>query len=174
MRPLRGQTLPSPEQQSGSQPTQCGRQCASPGRERRGRIHQAAAVVAEKQPLQQVHAVAEYRNGERGQHAGDGGNQQATKHRADIGVGMKTLHGSRFNGDDTILWREIAGLAKGLRAKKPGDARPERLAVAMNIQRPARAPGAQVLGNIVLRNLAVVATVLINNRHPAGITLIQT
>ena len=118
--------------------------------------------------------MAEYRNGQRGQPAGDGGNQQSAKHRADVGVGMKTLHGVRFNGDDTILWREIAGLAKGLRAKRPGDARPERLAVAMNIQRPARASGAQVLGNIVLRNLAVVTTVLIHDRHPAGITLIQT
>ncbi|WP_192831404.1 hypothetical protein [Enterobacter bugandensis] len=84
--------------------------------------------------------MAEHRNGQRGQHAGDGGNQESAKHCADVGVRMKTLHGSRVNGDDTILWREIVGLAKGMRAKKPGDARLEKLTVAMNIQRPARTP----------------------------------
>ncbi|QLC82640.1 hypothetical protein ED5_1989 [Enterobacter roggenkampii] len=36
------------------------------------------------------------------------------------------------------MWREIAGLAKGMRAEKPGDARPERLVLAMYIQRPTR------------------------------------
>ena len=89
------------------------------GQRRRG-IHRAAAVVTEKQPLQQIHAVAKHGNGQRGQYARDGGNQKPAKHRADIGVSMKTMHGSRVNGVDAILWREMTGLAKGLRAGKPG------------------------------------------------------
>ena len=174
VRALGGQSLPSPEQYPGGQPTQRRRQRAPPGRERCGGIHQATAVVAEKQPLQQVHAVTKHRNGQRRQHAGDGGNQQSAKHRPDVGVSMKTLHGSQLQGNDTILWREIAGLAKGMRAKAPGEARPEGLTVAMNIQCPTRTPGTQVLGNIVLRNLTVVTPVLIHDRHPAGIAFIQT
>jgi len=47
--------------------------------------------------------VAEYRHGQRGQHAGDGGNQQSAKHCADVGVRMKTLHESRVNGVDVLL-----------------------------------------------------------------------
>ncbi|BBM25363.1 hypothetical protein FJMB80055_22360 [Enterobacter hormaechei] len=62
--------------------------------------------------------MAEHRNGQRCQHAGDGSNQETAKHRADVGVCVKTLHEVVINGDDTILWRENVRLAKGMRAEK--------------------------------------------------------
>ncbi len=71
----------------------------------------------------------------------DGGNQKPAKHRADIGVSMKTLHGSRVNGVDAILWRND-GVSKRSACEKKArqKARPEELTLTQNIQRPARTP----------------------------------
>ena len=100
---LRRQTLPSPQQQPGSQPAKRRCQCTTPWRQCRGSIHQTAAFVAEEYPLQQIHGVAEYSNGQRGQHASDGGNQESAKHRSDVRVSVKTLHGPQLNRADTVL-----------------------------------------------------------------------
>jgi hypothetical protein len=57
-----------------------------------GGIDQTAAMIVQKQSFQHPHRAMKQRNGQRGQHTDQGGNQQATKHDLNIRIIMKTMH----------------------------------------------------------------------------------
>jgi hypothetical protein len=102
-----GAALPEPEQGASRKAAKRGRQQPTPWWQRLGGVHQASAVIAQKQAFQTGHRMAKQGNRERGEDADQHGDKHAAKHNLNIRISVKTMHQRiRLTGNGAYFYRE--------------------------------------------------------------------